>query len=507
MTAGTQRCGLVLDPVFRLHQTPAGHPERPDRLLVLEQAIGQWEFFPSLSIVPPTKLAEEWLSWVHVPEMVSLVQATRGRPHVAIDPDTHTSTESYRVATLAAGSLIELIRRVLERELERGFALIRPPGHHAESRRAMGFCLFNNVALGAEYALRNYSRIRRVAIVDFDVHHGNGTQEIFYHRSDVLYLSSHQMPLFPGTGNWQEQGISDGLGFTVNFPLLSGIGDQLFVPLYQQLATRLIEQFEPDLLLVSAGFDAHQRDPLASLQVSSTGFGKVVSSLQALAEALKIPLICVLEGGYDLTALSESVLASLGALLNEGVREGGTTAEFEQYRREAVSQLSDRWGEVNASAESRRRREFAGEFCLDPENGAHESPTSISGFKTRLSLRTLCASATLRLHLSCRLAELLLQHLGQPVNRVALFALEKNQLRVATEFGLDLSSQILIDLIVIGRERIVALQTTMAILPLFILFSAYNLSGQEFLDHLTPPSAIDTPAWRGLATTSPTDRC
>jgi len=343
MTEDTRRCGLVLDPVFRLHQTPAGHPECPDRLLELEKAIENWEFSSSLSRIAPTSLAEEWLGWVHGPEMVKLVQATSGRPHVAIDPDTHTGPESYRVGTLAAGSLIELIRRALETGLDRGFALVRPPGHHAESQRAMGFCLFNNVALGAEFALRNYAGVRRVAIVDFDVHHGNGTQEIFYHRSDVVYLSSHQMPLYPGTGSWQEQGVSDGLGFTVNFPLRSGIGDEVFVPLYQQLASRVIEQFEPDLLLVSAGFDAHWRDPLAGLRVSSQGFGEVVGSLRGVAQELEIPIVCVLEGGYDLTGLSESVLSSLAALLSQGSQGGETTPEFEHYQSEASSQLPRRW--------------------------------------------------------------------------------------------------------------------------------------------------------------------
>ena len=343
MTEDTRQCGLVLDPVFRLHQTPAGHPERPDRLVALEQAIENWEFSASLSRTEPTSLIEDWLCWVHVPEMVKLVQATSGRSYTALDPDTHTSSESYRVATLAAGSLIELIRNTLETGLDRGFALVRPPGHHAESRRVMGFCLFNNVALGAEFALRNYAGVKRVAIVDFDVHHGNGTQEIFYHRPDVLYLSSHQMPLYPGTGSWRERGDSGGLGFTVNLPLRSGMGDELFVPLYQQLATRVIKRFEPDLLLVSAGFDAHRRDPLAGLRVSSRGFGEVVGALQGVAKELEIPIVCVLEGGYDLTGLSESVLASLAALLRQGTRGGETTPEFERYRSEAASHLPRRW--------------------------------------------------------------------------------------------------------------------------------------------------------------------
>jgi len=251
----------------------------------------------------------EQLARVHGLEYLDQIAATSGRS-VALDPDTYTSPESAEVAMLAAGAAVDAARYVLEGERQRAFAFLRPPGHHAERRRAMGFCFYNNVAVAAAEARAR--GVGRVAIVDYDVHHGNGTQYLFDDDPTVLYVSLHQFPAYPGTGAVEEVGTGPGAGSTVNLPLEAGAGDEDYRLLFAEIVVPILRQFRPGVLLVSAGFDAHAHDPLADMRVSAEGFGAMTAELRLAAEECAGGrLALVTEGGYDLRALGESLTAAL----------------------------------------------------------------------------------------------------------------------------------------------------------------------------------------------------
>jgi acetoin utilization deacetylase AcuC-like enzyme len=306
---------VVIDPLFQRHNPGPGHPERPERVQALLEMM---ESFPWRGQVQPVELrAGQWgqAAWVHTPDYLGRLRQVAGTA-AQLDADTRTSPGSVETALLAAGSTLAMLEK-MQGSGQAGFALVRPPGHHAESNRAMGFCLLNNVAIAAEWALRE-GGARRVAIVDFDVHHGNGTQFSFYDRSDVLYISSHQFPFYPGTGAFSETGTGPGEGFTVNFPLTRGAGDAMFARVYEGLLPQILEQFGPDWILVSAGYDAHREDPLAQLEVTEDGFARVVQSLQRSARTLCGGRIgYLLEGGYHLQALGRCVSLSLEVILGK----------------------------------------------------------------------------------------------------------------------------------------------------------------------------------------------
>ncbi|HSR70399.1 MAG TPA: histone deacetylase [Acidobacteriota bacterium] len=309
--------GIVLDLAFTDHAVPPGHPERPDRIRSIVNSLQSWPRLEELKRIDPRPAREEWIEAVHGASHLARISGTQGRSHVQLDPDTHTGPHSYEVALLAAGSAVDLTERLLQGRIDCGFVLARPPGHHAESARAMGFCLFNNVAVAAQWALRQEG-LERVAVVDFDVHHGNGTQEIFYSRSDVLYISTHQHPLYPGTGAFQERGRGQGQGYTLNFPMPAGCGNDFYLSLFDDLLIPQLLNYRPDLILVSAGFDAHASDPLAGMKVDEAGFAQMCVRLnQASRRACKGRILYFLEGGYDLQALASSVRASIGATLDE----------------------------------------------------------------------------------------------------------------------------------------------------------------------------------------------
>ena len=257
-------------------------------------------------VVAPRAATHEQLERVHDPHYVQRISELRDRA-VALDPDTYTSPESYEVALLAAGAAIDAVERTMSDAHTYTLALVRPPGHHAEQAHAMGFCLFNNVAVAAAHA-RHALGARRVAIVDYDVHHGNGTQHIFDRDPSVLYISTHQYPYYPGTGAAGEIGTGAGEGFTVNLPLESGGIDADFHHVFERVALPVLRQFVPDLILVSAGFDAHERDPLATMRATEDGFAAMTSALRRVAdETCRGRLALVTEGGYDLKALDASL--------------------------------------------------------------------------------------------------------------------------------------------------------------------------------------------------------
>ena len=336
--------GLILDPVFMEHRNPPGHPERSERIRALIDALAKYP--GPVSRFDPRPIDEKWLLAVHSAEYVDRIRATRGLPLQDLDPDTHTSARSYEVASLAAGSAVRLLQLMQEGQVPAGFALIRPPGHHATRNRAMGFCLFNNAAVAAEWAIQE-RLAGRVAILDFDVHHGNGTQEIFWTRPDVLYLSSHQFPHYPGTGAFTEVGAGEGQGFTVNFPVPAGRDDAFFVRLYSELAVPILEQFKPDLILVSAGYDTYVHDPLAGMKMTADGFGAIAGAIVGEAKKLcRGRVLFLLEGGYDLKGLTDGVKATLDAAL--GRRDFADvlkkqSREFETYRKTAIRHLRDYW--------------------------------------------------------------------------------------------------------------------------------------------------------------------
>ena len=303
---------LISSPRFEEHVTPPGHPERPERahvfdVVALEFAKGGGR------VVEPVAATHEQLARVHAREHVDRIAATAGKPSM-LDADTYTSPESYDVARLAAGAAVQAAEHARTTG-EPSLALVRPPGHHAERDVAMGFCLFNNVAVAAAQAIA--SGFERVAIVDIDVHHGNGTQWIFYDDPRVLYISSHQFPFYPGTGAADETGHGVGRGFTVNIPLEAGATDADFDLLYRAVVEPVMAQFAPQLTIISAGFDAHEADPLASMRMTSAGYARLVGRLRRAAGAH--PLALVTEGGYDLPSLRECLDATITAVTSEVV--------------------------------------------------------------------------------------------------------------------------------------------------------------------------------------------
>jgi acetoin utilization deacetylase AcuC-like enzyme len=302
---------LIHTARFAEHQTPPGHPERPERADVLDAVAARWRS-RGTEVVAPRAATREQLLRVHDADYLQRISETAGRA-MALDPDTYTSPESYEIALLAAGALVDAVERVMGNSYRAAFALVRPPGHHAERNRAMGFCLFNNVAVAAAHA--RALGAGKVAIVDYDVHHGNGTQHIFEADRNVLYISTHQYPYYPGTGAAEEIGRETGRGFTVNLPLEVGAVDEDYQIAFSQVVLPVLRQFEPDLLIISAGFDAHERDPLGGMRLTTPAFAAMTSELRAIAdECCRGRIVAAVEGGYDLHALAASLDGAIDSL-------------------------------------------------------------------------------------------------------------------------------------------------------------------------------------------------
>jgi histone deacetylase 4/5 len=304
--------GLVYDERFQLHRAPYEHPEHPGRLTAIRDHLDRQGLLDRCQHVEAREATPQELAAIHEASYIAMVESTGRSEFAQLDPDTYTCRDSARAALLAAGGLVELTLSVLAGRLDSGFALLRPPGHHAEADRAMGFCLFNNVAIAAAAARR--SGARRVLIVDWDLHHGNGTQHSFWDDPDVLYFSTHQYPFYPGTGAVDEVGGPRARGRTVNVPWPAGCGDAEFLEAFDSLLLPIAGDFGPDVVLVSAGFDAAAGDPLGSLRVSPDGYSAMTSRLTRLASG---KLVLALEGGYNLSAISRSAEACLRILLGE----------------------------------------------------------------------------------------------------------------------------------------------------------------------------------------------
>ncbi|MBN2488455.1 MAG: histone deacetylase [Methanosarcinaceae archaeon] len=298
---------VIYHPDYLKHDT-CTHPENPKRLVAIMGMLKKKKFFEKHSLVTPEPADIPRIGSVHEPEHIKKVEE-HCRAGIPLDFDTVVSKESFNAALLAAGGAIRSVDEVLEGGMS--FALVRPPGHHAKPNRAMGFCMFNNVAIAARYA--QSLGIARVLVVDWDVHHGNGTQDMFYSDPSVLYFSIHQYPWFPGTGRLDEVGEGEGTGYNINVPLTAGANDIDYLYVFKKVLVPIALQFRPDIILVSAGQDAHADDPLGGMELTSAGFGNMAAVVREIADITCKRTAFVLEGGYNLYALADSVFEILRA--------------------------------------------------------------------------------------------------------------------------------------------------------------------------------------------------
>ncbi len=297
-----KKTGLVYDDIFVKHINGPQHPECPERLEFIYRMLNEKGIINELMQLPPRDATREEITSVHTGEYYEFIESTKDREFTKIDADTSANRYSFDAAVRGAGGFISSLDGMINGFLDNAFTLPRPPGHHAEKDRAMGFCLFNHVAVGAAYLLNN--GFNRILVIDWDVHHGNGTQNIFYDRSEVLYFSTHQFPFYPGTGSLNEKGTSDGEGFTLNVPMPARMNDEDYITVFNRLLIPVIEQYKPDILLVSAGFDSYFLDPLGGMEVSENGFAALTRIVLNEAEKhCQGKVAFVLEGGYNIQGL------------------------------------------------------------------------------------------------------------------------------------------------------------------------------------------------------------
>ena len=310
------KTAIVTDRRFMKHFAGRSHPERPERIQVMiEMAEGLKR--DHLQFRTPREATLEEIALCHRPEYIQLVERTSHLDRFDFDPDTHASRDSFATARLAAGGVLTAVEAVFDGAAENAFAMVRPPGHHALAGRAMGFCLFNNVAIAAEWLIQKKG-MRRVMIIDWDLHHGNGSQDIFYESPEVLYASAHQFPHYPGTGSLHEIGYGAGVGFTVNAPMPAEFGDPEYFRAFDELLIPIGRAFKPEFILVSAGFDCHWRDPLGDMQVTEDGFTQMMRRIKRLAaECCDGKVVAALEGGYNLEAIANSGAAVIDEMGRE----------------------------------------------------------------------------------------------------------------------------------------------------------------------------------------------
>jgi len=315
------KVGYVYDSIYLKHDTGT-HPENAQRLEAIIAYLEKAGTLPKLALIKPRPATIDEIAQVHHRQHITHIQEVALRGGGWLDVDTIMSADSYDAALYAAGGVISATDAVMAGEVSSIFALVRPPGHHSTRQQAMGFCLFNNIAIATKHALNKY-QLERIAIVDFDVHHGNGTQEAFYDNPQVSYVSTHQHPHYPGTGVMEEIGSGKARGNIINIPLPIGCGDGGYSLVYEQIMMPAVRRFKPQLMMVSAGYDAHWADELSMMQLSVTGFAKIVKTIRQLAEELcQGRVVLTLEGGYNLKAVTESVKATFDVLLgNEKIED------------------------------------------------------------------------------------------------------------------------------------------------------------------------------------------
>jgi acetoin utilization deacetylase AcuC-like enzyme len=310
-----RRIGFSFHPAFLQHQTGSQHPEHPNRLRAICEHLASTGLWTRLIPLTPPRASHEAIGLVHPPAYIDHIRRACEQGPIALDPDTIASPGSWDAALRAAGAATDAVDRLMRGELHSAFCAVRPPGHHALADQAMGFCLFNNIAIAARYAQQRH-RLSRVLIVDWDVHHGNGTEAVFEDDPSVLYFSTHQFPFYPGTGRGSSRGSGAGAGFTINVPLPSGSGDEEAHAAFTGQLLPRAAAFKPELVLISAGFDAHQDDPLAGLAWTESGYAALTKLVRQVADATAGGrIVSMLEGGYNLESLGSSVDAHLLALL------------------------------------------------------------------------------------------------------------------------------------------------------------------------------------------------
>ena len=330
------KTAIFKNRLFLEHDPGYGHPESPDRLAAIYEvfdnaALAEKFLFPACN---PADLQTIELN--HTSQYVARVAATSGNTFDTLDPDTHTSPQSFNAACLAVGAVVEGVKMLNDKQIDNGFALVRPPGHHAEADRSSGFCLFNNIAVAAHYALEKLG-LDRVLIVDWDLHHGNGTQHSFYDTDRVLYFSTHQYPYFPGTGAMHETGTGKGEGFTINVPLRGGQDDRSFAAFFNELLVPIARQYKPQMILVSAGYDIYHGDPLGLMAVTPVGFAYMTRVLMDLARQFCAgKILLTLEGGYNLKGLRDGVMATLDELVGNGAKHDKDIAVLSKQKTGAM---------------------------------------------------------------------------------------------------------------------------------------------------------------------------
>ncbi|MZG29419.1 MAG: histone deacetylase [Nitrospinae bacterium] len=308
------KTGYASDPFYLLHETEP-HPENPGRLTAIQNRLESSEFYNNLIPIQPRKATPEEIAMVHDSGYVASVEKNCANEVRNLDADTVISTNSYEAALLSAGAGLTAIDKLVDGSIQNAFCAVRPPGHHAEQDHAMGFCLFNNVGIAARYA-QSKKGLGKVFIFDWDVHHGNGTQHSFYNDASVYYSSTHQYPFYPGTGAEGETGTSDGLGATLNLPMDAFSEDDDYLSAIEHKLIPEIQRYKPDLIIISAGFDAHRNDPLAQIQLTTDCFGEMTKLLMnAAKDVCDGRVLSMLEGGYDYDALSSSVRLHIQTLL------------------------------------------------------------------------------------------------------------------------------------------------------------------------------------------------
>lgn len=313
--------GIVFDDIFLKHKPNMqhhgySHPERPERLVAIKEMLQKEKLFDKLKKIPVREATHEELKLNHTEEHINLVAKSATLDASNFDEDTYACKDSYQAAKFAVGGLLNLTDHIIEGKISSGFAFIRPPGHHAEKTHAMGFCLFNNIAIAAKYLITKH-KLNRVLILDFDVHHGNGTQNSFYNDPKVFFISLHQFPHYPGTGNISEIGEGDGKNFTLNIPMKSGSGDKEYLDAFANIIPQRVNDFKPEFILVSAGFDGHRDDPLSSINLTDDGYKNIAKILNEHANKFCNGKIAyVLEGGYNLDALAKSIKEVITSLMS-----------------------------------------------------------------------------------------------------------------------------------------------------------------------------------------------
>jgi acetoin utilization deacetylase AcuC-like enzyme len=327
----TLETGIVRDRRYYRHGTDY-HPESPKRLEAIYNMLDGPDMVGKFVDIPPRYASHEELATVHSPSYINMVAGTAGLPYYSLDPDTETTADSYDTAKLAVGGVCNAIDYTVAGEVRNAFALIRPPGHHAHPDEAAGFCIFNNIALGAMHAIREH-KMDRILIIDWDLHHGDGTQAIFYDDPRVLYFSTHQYPYYPGSGAVSETGRGKGAGYTINVPLSAGADDALFLKIYKKILEPVALAFKPDLVMLSAGFDIYFQDPLGGMKVTPQGFANLTRVIMDIAEqCCSERFVVVLEGGYHVTGLAKSVKKVLLEMRGETLV---TDAQLQQVMQEA----------------------------------------------------------------------------------------------------------------------------------------------------------------------------